>query len=138
MKLHLKRTKLSEETWYNKFIPNQLIPAIINRLNRYYNKRDYIKLNDYISQIFNVDIDCYDILKYALTHLHLNKESNNEYVMTINSLEEISGIKVLQLCSLINYGNLEVKGTAIINKVFNAVERELASIELSYYLVKGR
>ncbi len=80
----------------------------------------YVKMDKYLTKLFGKPTYTYDILIYALNHSYVTI-TKHYYLLDLNSNARYSGHKISELINLIEFGNLDVKGTYTISKWFNDI-----------------
>ena len=87
------------------------------------------KLNFYLYNTLGIGEDAYSILKYCIDCVYTSLEPNN-YVLDFDSRIRYKNTKytVGQLLNLIEYGNLEIKGTHTLTKNLNYIKNNIEYI----------
>ena len=85
-----------------------------NKINNVLNKK----------QIFNFDINFIDILLDSINNIKI-KPIEDKYVLFIdeNKLYKDTGVKLISLCNLLTFGNMEIEGYPILRDVFSHIQK---------------
>ena len=117
------------------FIKIAFPKIIINQLIYNIKDKKCIKMENYLN--LNYSISLLDVVECLKNNLIVNK-INNIYVIEINemTLEKNSKVKLSSLIKLIDYGNIEVKGINLFNKVAKNLIRNIMEV-YKLYMIKG-
>lgn len=88
----------------------------------------YVKMDKYLTKLFGQPTYTYDILVYALNHSYVTI-TKQYYLLDLSSNARYRGHKISELIHLIEFGNLEIKGTYTISKWF----KDIINQGYSYY-----
>ena len=110
-KIYVKTTK------GNIFIKRFLPELFISRLYSKSNNRQYKRIFDYIST--NYKISKKDIFESLKNNLIFSNYGANVIITSNDNIRLNRDIRLSAILSLIDYGNLEIKGTNLINDVID-------------------
>ena len=116
------------------FIEDSVIPEAIEIFYSLFKPKDLIKIQDYLSKLYDKPIKLNSILQLAIRTLTYRKLSGN-YIIQIDSnkiLKEIPA-KLYDICSLVNYGNLEIQPYPIFSRVMDILAKRLPQLYREYY-----
>ena len=136
MKIHIDK----------RYADIDFVDALVDRVKRQlygivdtYSK-DLERWDEFIS--LNIDmfsyslkrIDAYDILTEGIKNIQYI-ETPSEFIIQIDEKKYIYGVyvSISDMCKLINYGNLTMRGLYIFSIIFNDTERSLKKLEDLYY-----
>lgn len=96
---------------------------------------DFQAFNNYFSMNYDTDISAQSILVNA----SLNLTVKNYQQIAIISIDENvnynnSQIRLIDLCKLLNYGNLDIQGTKVFSDTFDYVAHNIHQIYFNYIM----
>ena len=101
----------------NKFIKRFLPELFISRLYSKSKNKQYKRIFDYISN--NYKISKKDIFETLKNNLIFSNYGDNIVITSNDNVRLNKDIRLSAILSLIDYGNLEVKGTNLINDIID-------------------
>ena len=116
-----------------------LIPQfIIKRVREKLNKNKYQAMQEYLQENYDVSID--DIItQLAIKGFSYSKVKDLLIVRIDDNIkEEKSQEKLSMFVRLINYGNLQIRGTHLIEDTINYIKSNILNIYRFYQMRKGR
>ena len=115
------------------FIQSTIKETMIIFIRDMNNHRKFNKLDKFLYNILGRDIKSVDILCYAINSAFVGKYKDN-YVLDIDSKSFYANTDytVSSLIKLIEFGNLEVKGTNALARCFNYIRNKLDFLWLFY------
>lgn len=117
------------------FIENYIPFVILSRIKSVAKKKNLNHINEFLKRNYSITVD--DVLNAI--EFSINKYSKvYSIIINNNIIEQKSKEKVISLVKLIEYGNLEVKGTNLINSSFLYIKNHLNEIYMSYIVKGGR
>ena len=108
---------------YNEEFVYSYIPKYIYRLVCGEEKRGlFNSINTYLKKVLGIDYKVCDIIKDLLQRIYISNEEKY-YVLDTNNVNEFRDTKRTfnELVNLIEFGNIEVKGTHILDKIFSLI-----------------
>ena len=133
MKLIIKNT---EPLDLNEFIKDIIIPTAIDLFLSIIDRRRYVTWENYLQKAYNkqsINID--KILLDSISNLEY-KKIGNDYEISINPNVICSNIpaKLIDICALINYGNLSISPYPIFDIVFERLGEMISDLYIEYTL----
>ena len=133
MKLLIKNT---EPLNLNEFIKDIVIPTAIDLFLSIIDRRRYATWENYLQKAYNkqsINID--KILLDSISNLEY-KKIGNDYEISINPNVICSNIpaKLIDICALINYGNLSISPYPIFDILFERLGEMISDLYIEYTL----
>ena len=103
-----------------------------------HNEGKFYKIDNFLYNILGSNVRCIDVLLYATENAYVGKYKK-QYVLDIMSttIYKNTGYTLSSLLSLINSGNIEVKGTNAIVYCYNHIRHYLDTL-YEIYIAKYR
>lgn len=95
----------------------------------------YNRLKDYVSGQYKISLE--EILNRIGDCLSFS-ESKDDFIIYLDENQKINNIKISELVSLIDYGNIKVKGTLLIRDSFNYFHNNMFILYSYYLMVKDK
>ena len=110
----------------HRFINRAIKPTLIMFYRDMNNKGKFNKMNEILYDILGSKITAIDILTYAINNAYVGKYRNN-WIIDVSSktLYKNTNQSISSLVNLIEFGNLEVKGTNAIVLSYNYIRKNL-------------
>ena len=133
MKLVIKNTQPLN---LNEFIKDIVIPTAIDLFLSIIDRNRYVTWENYLQKAYNkqsINID--KILLDSIGNLEY-KKIGNDYEISINPNVICSNIpaKLIDICALINYGNLSISPYPIFDIVFERLGEMISDLYIDYTL----
>ena len=133
MKLVIKNTQPLN---LNEFIKDIVIPTAIDLFLSIIDRRRYVTWENYLQKAYNkqsINID--KILLDSIGNLEY-KKIGNDYEISINPNIICSYIpaKLIDICALINYGNLSLSPYPIFDILFERLSEMISDLYIQYTL----
>ena len=109
-----------------QFLPKKIYSQIV--LNN--NTHKFDMLDEYLINE-GIELNCIQIIRIALRNLNVKKIKDN-YIIDIDNNAKIGDYTYKQLIKLIDYGNLEVKGTKAVESAFDYINNHRGSMIEEY------
>lgn len=114
----------------NNFIRRFLPELFISRLYSKSKNKQYKRIFDYISN--NYKISKKDIFETLKNNLIFSNYGANIVITSNDNIRLNKDIRLSAILSLIDYGNLEVKGTNLINDIIDWLNNKIDHVYILY------
>jgi hypothetical protein len=125
----------------NKKFITVTVPKLIKQLTLSSFKQSHAhKLDEYIKKELKLDTTVRHCLYIAVSNVIITKNSDGTISVGVNPSINVPGypIKLTSILKLINYGNLDVKGYPILNRVLKYIESNQVQLEKAFTLRRRR
>lgn len=122
-----------------KFIEQVIIPKSIKIFYSIVDRKRYIPFQLFLEEKYNKKINLDHILAVALKTLTF-KKIGDDYIIQIDSNIKSPEIpaKLIDICALVNYGNLALNPYPIFDIVMERLSKEVPSLYIEYKLLGGK
>ena len=120
------------------FIESYLFPKIQESFIKEIDSRRLIAINKYVNTLniatFGRYVNVKDILIAAIYNLVYNKQSNGDYIVSIDSTQIAPNTraKIIDIAQLVNYGTLSTPAYPIFDTVFSYFAKRLNNLYIDY------
>lgn len=119
------------QLWINKSFPYDFINSFLrNKIKIYIGSmwgQDKLEnIDNFLYNTLGINYSAYDILMYAIDNAEILVDTHT-FKLDTEIVDEYkdTGYRIKDLLNLIEYGNLEVKGTKALSKSFNYIRNNL-------------
>lgn len=122
--------------WLLRYIQQKLLLKV--NPSKLQNWSKYLTTSDSVSRLYSREYSAVDVVTQGIENLQVSFVSSNEFEIHINPRKFTLGFDRLPLetaCKMIDFGNLQVRGTAIFSSTFEETIQELDILAMQYYRI---
>ena len=116
----------------------RLIPAfVISKVKSSKKNLRYRRMNNYLMENYKISLD--EVISFLRAKGFSFNKVMHTYSVSINQniVEPKSGIKIIDLCKLVDYGNADIKGTGLFDGAMEYVSSNMLNIYRFYMMKQG-
>lgn len=121
-----------------RFVYSYLPKFIYRKALGELNNSTIANINKYLKDVLKINYSLKDILSECIKYIYLSEFGEN-YIIDLGNMNRFkdTDYRTIDLLRLIEFGNIELKGTYLITKVYNFI-REHCDYIYNYYYLSGR
>lgn len=139
MKLHVTDSSEYVDLLFGQWLCSQIKNKLLSQINSYELTKldEYLTTEDLIPKLYSRRYFAKDIILQGSQHLVCTGDSGNFFIHVDENVfaSGFDRVKLVDLCKLINYGTLNLKGCSIFTDVFQYFSDNLTTYLHVYYQV---